>query len=211
MPIPLFNSVASWFLKKRIHQMELFMKYPNEVQQELLHGLLNSATKTEVGKANDFDSIKNYSDFKNRLPIVGYEDIVDQIERCREGEQISFGQHPSSGLPNLVEPPMLKANSSPSVTSHWKIVITRQEKTCFRFITTTMKMLKFWPENVCVWGGAVNCIKTQVLILEICRPSSLTTSLFGQNWAALPVKRYRSCQNGNPRWRPSSKKHWRKR
>ena len=48
MPIPLFNSVASWFLKKRIHQMELFMKYPNEVQQELLHGLLNSATKTEV-------------------------------------------------------------------------------------------------------------------------------------------------------------------
>ena len=37
MPIPLFNSVASWFLKKRIHQIELFMKYPNEVQQELLY------------------------------------------------------------------------------------------------------------------------------------------------------------------------------
>ena len=30
--------------------MELFMKYPNEVQEELLHSLLNSATKTEVGK-----------------------------------------------------------------------------------------------------------------------------------------------------------------
>ena len=90
MPIPLFNSVASWFLKKRIHQMELFMKYPNEVQQELLHGLLNSATKTEIGKSNDFDSIKNYNDFKNRLPIVSYEDIVDQIERCREGEQNIF-------------------------------------------------------------------------------------------------------------------------
>ncbi|OUW34573.1 MAG: hypothetical protein CBD39_03590 [Flavobacteriaceae bacterium TMED179] len=90
MPIPLFNSVASWFLKKRIHQMELFMKYPNEVQQELLHGLLNSATKTELGKSNDFDSIKNYNDFKNRLPIVSYEDIVDQIERCRKGEQNIF-------------------------------------------------------------------------------------------------------------------------
>ena len=106
MPIPLFNSVASWFLKKRIHQMELFMKYPNEVQQELLHGLLNSATKTEVGKANDFDSIKNYSDFKNRLPIVGYEDIVDQIERCRKGEQNIFWSTPikwfakSSGTTN---------------------------------------------------------------------------------------------------------------
>ncbi len=67
--------------------MELFMKYPNEVQQELLHDLLNSARKTEVGISNDFGSIEHYDDFKNRLPIVGYEDIVDQIERCRIGEQ----------------------------------------------------------------------------------------------------------------------------
>ena len=43
MPIPLVNSVASWFLKKRIHQIELFLKYPNEVQNELLLGLLNEA------------------------------------------------------------------------------------------------------------------------------------------------------------------------
>ena len=46
MPIPLFNSIASWFLKKRIHQIQLFMKYPNEVQQELLHKLLNISSKT---------------------------------------------------------------------------------------------------------------------------------------------------------------------
>ena len=59
--------------------MELFIKYPNEVQQELLYGLLNSASKTEVGIDNDFQSIKNYSDFKNRLPVVDYENIVDQL------------------------------------------------------------------------------------------------------------------------------------
>ena len=106
MPISLFNSIASWFLKKRIHQMELFMKYPNEVQQELLYGLLNSASKTEIGKANDFDSIKNYTDFKNRLPIVSYEDVFDQIERCRKGEQNIFWPTPikwfakSSGTTN---------------------------------------------------------------------------------------------------------------
>ena len=45
MPIPLFNSIASWILKKRIHQMELFMKYPNEVQIELLDNLLKNAFK----------------------------------------------------------------------------------------------------------------------------------------------------------------------
>lgn len=106
MPIPLFNSVASWFLKKRIHQIELFMKYPNEVQQELLHGLLSSSAKTELGKKHDFESIKNYNDFKNRLSVVEYEDIVDQIERCRKGEQNIFWNTPikwfakSSGTSN---------------------------------------------------------------------------------------------------------------
>ena len=41
MPIPFFNSIASWILKKRIHQIELFMKYPNEVQRELLSDLID--------------------------------------------------------------------------------------------------------------------------------------------------------------------------
>ena len=58
MPIPLFNSIASWILKKRIHQMELFMKYPNEVQGELLNNLLKTAGKTEIGKKYKFPIIK---------------------------------------------------------------------------------------------------------------------------------------------------------
>jgi len=54
MPIPIVNSIASWFLKKRFHQMELFLKYPNEVQLELLNVLLETAKNTELGKAYDF-------------------------------------------------------------------------------------------------------------------------------------------------------------
>jgi len=57
MPIPIVNSIASWFLKKRIHQMELFMKYPNEVQEELLFKLIQKAKGTELGKTYDFGSI----------------------------------------------------------------------------------------------------------------------------------------------------------
>ena len=45
MPFPLFNSIASWFLKKRIHQIELFLKYPVEVQQEVLMDLITFAKK----------------------------------------------------------------------------------------------------------------------------------------------------------------------
>ena len=60
MPIPLINSIASWLLKKRMHQIELFIKYPNEVQNDILLNLINSAKDTFIGKKYNFNSIKNY-------------------------------------------------------------------------------------------------------------------------------------------------------
>ena len=94
MPIPLVNSIASWFLKKRFHQIELFLKYPNEVQQELLMSLVETAKDTEIGKTYDFSSIKNYSTFASRVPISTYEDVQDQIERARKGEHNIFWPKP---------------------------------------------------------------------------------------------------------------------
>jgi hypothetical protein len=90
MPIPIVNSIASWFLKKRFHQIELFLKYPNEVQNELLFSLLKLAKDTEIGKQYDFASIKTYEDFNERVPIVNYETIQPLIERSRNGEQNIF-------------------------------------------------------------------------------------------------------------------------
>lgn len=90
MPIPLFNSIASWLLKKRYHQIELFLKYPGEVQEEVLHQLLEIAEDTELGKKYDFVSISNYETFRDRVPIVSYEEIEPMIERSRKGEQNIF-------------------------------------------------------------------------------------------------------------------------
>ena len=106
MPIPLVNSVASWFLKKRIHQIELFLKYPNEVQNELLMNLLNEAKNTEIGIKYNFSSIKSYSEFSARVPISSYESYHKLIERSRKGEQNIFWPKPikwfakSSGTTN---------------------------------------------------------------------------------------------------------------
>ncbi|WP_460219979.1 GH3 auxin-responsive promoter family protein [Psychroserpens sp. MEBiC05023] len=106
MPIPLVNSIASWFLKKRFHQIELFLKYPNEVQNELLFQLLSTAKDTEIGKQYDFSSITNYKTFCERIPISSYEDCQDMIERSRRGEQNIFWPTPirwfakSSGTTN---------------------------------------------------------------------------------------------------------------
>ena len=106
MPIPIFNSVASFFLKRRISQIELFKDYPIEVQQEVLRKLVVYSIDTEIGKKFEFKTIKHYNDFKERVPIVAYEDIYEDIERNRKGEQNIFWRTPikwfakSSGTTN---------------------------------------------------------------------------------------------------------------
>jgi len=106
MPIPIFNSVASFFLKRRISQIELFKDYPIEVQQEVLRKLVVYSIDTEIGKKFEFKTIRHYKDFKERVPIVTYEDIYEDIERNRKGEQNIFWRTPikwfakSSGTTN---------------------------------------------------------------------------------------------------------------
>lgn len=90
MPFPIVNSIISWFLKKRIHQIELFLKYPVDVQNEVLFKLLQTAKKTEIGIQYDFSSIKSYEDFVKQVPIQKYESVEPLIERCRRGEQNVF-------------------------------------------------------------------------------------------------------------------------
>ncbi|MCG2459912.1 GH3 auxin-responsive promoter family protein [Flavobacteriaceae bacterium F89] len=90
MPIPIINSVASWLLRKRYHQIELFLKYPEEVQQEVLRQLMDIASETEIGRKYDFESIENYKSFAERIPLVSYEEIEPMIERTRRGEQNLF-------------------------------------------------------------------------------------------------------------------------
>jgi len=106
MPIPVINSFASWVLKQRIHQIELFLKYPNEVQEELLMNLIRAAENTVVGKKYDYDSINSYATFAERIPVSTYEELQPLIERTRKGEQNVFWETPikwfakSSGTTN---------------------------------------------------------------------------------------------------------------
>ena len=70
--------------------MELFLKYPDEVQSELLRKLLHKAQNTEIGKKYDFTSIRDYEVFRSRLPVQTYEDMESDIERSRKGENNIF-------------------------------------------------------------------------------------------------------------------------
>jgi len=86
--------------------MELFLKYPIDVQKELLFKLLYKAQYTEVGIKLDFLAIKSYKEFTKKVPIQQYESIEPMIERARKGEQNIFWPTPikwfakSSGTTN---------------------------------------------------------------------------------------------------------------
>jgi hypothetical protein len=83
----LINSVFTWFIKKRIHQIELFMKYPNEVQEEWFEQLVAGAENTEWGRKYHYKSIENLNQFKERVPIQNYDTLKPYIERMLTGEQ----------------------------------------------------------------------------------------------------------------------------
>ncbi|MFU1857629.1 GH3 auxin-responsive promoter family protein [Sphingobacterium sp. NGMCC 1.201703] len=83
----LLNSIFTWFMKKRIHQIELFMKYPHDVQEEWFQSLISTAEATEWGKKYDYTSILTPEIFKERVPIQDYEDIKGYVDRMIKGEQ----------------------------------------------------------------------------------------------------------------------------
>lgn len=82
----LFNSVISWFIRKRIHQIELFMKYPHEVQEEWFESLLYTARDTEWGLKYDYRSIDSFEEYRKRVPISDYNALKPYIDRLRKGE-----------------------------------------------------------------------------------------------------------------------------
>ena len=90
MVFSFLNTVMSWFLKKRIHQIDLFKKYPIEVQNENLLSIIKSAKNTEFGKNYEFSTIDNYQTFASRVPLTNYEEFSSKIKRTINGEQNIF-------------------------------------------------------------------------------------------------------------------------
>ena len=111
------NSILKWIMKKRMHQIELFMKYPNEVQEEWLFDLLETAQATEWGKTYDYESISSVATFKERVPIQTYDTLKPYIERMLQGE------------PNILWPSPIKwfAKSSGTTADRSKFIPVSQE------------------------------------------------------------------------------------
>lgn len=63
------------------------MKYPHEVQDEVLKKLIAAGRYTQFGQKYSFEDLVNYEDFKKRVPVHTYEQLYPYIERLLHGEQ----------------------------------------------------------------------------------------------------------------------------
>ena len=111
------NSFLNWIIKKRMHQIELFMKYPDEVQEEWFGELIHSAIGTEWGKKYDYRSIESVEQYRERVPIQNYDTLKPYIERMLKGEQ------------NILWPTEIKwfAKSSGTTSDRSKFIPVTQE------------------------------------------------------------------------------------
>jgi hypothetical protein len=82
-----FNSIFAWIIKKRIHQIDLFRKYPLDVQREWMEKLTQLAQETAWGKQYAYNEIRTYEQFRTRVPLQEYSDIEPFVNRLMKGEQ----------------------------------------------------------------------------------------------------------------------------
>ena len=78
------NSV---YFAPRFHRIERYINHATEIQEQVLKRLITKAANTEWGKKFDYASIKDYTQFCQRVPIQTYEEVKQWVERVRQGEQ----------------------------------------------------------------------------------------------------------------------------
>jgi hypothetical protein len=84
--MPLITSIVNWLNFKRVTQIDLIRKFPEQVQQECFTQLIDRAVNTKWGKEHNFISIQDITDFQKNVQIQTYEDVKPYIDRIREGE-----------------------------------------------------------------------------------------------------------------------------
>lgn len=83
----LLSPVISKLARLRHWRIENWTNYPVSAQREVLQDLVSSAQYTAFGKKYNFSNLFTIKEFKNRVPIHEYPDMLPYIERMMAGEQ----------------------------------------------------------------------------------------------------------------------------
>ena len=73
--MPVINSIVNWLNIKRIYNIDLFMKYPFNVQNETFTKLVSFASETEWGLKYGYHEDMSIEEFQKNVPVQSYEDV----------------------------------------------------------------------------------------------------------------------------------------
>ena len=81
------TSAGKFILGRRLSTIDHFSKNPLKFQHQILKYLLLKAKRTEYGKRYFFNEIETYDDFKNKIPVVNYEEFFPEIKKVLLGDE----------------------------------------------------------------------------------------------------------------------------
>lgn len=81
------SSIYTRLNARRLNEMDYFRAHPEEVQEKQLARLLEKAADTEFGSSHGYAGIKTAAEYRKRVPLQKYEDIIPYIERLQKGEK----------------------------------------------------------------------------------------------------------------------------
>lgn len=80
------SAIAKYYAAFLIKRREKWTSRPVETQKNVLENLIQRASETAFGRDHNFSEIKDYESFKERVPVVDYEELRPYIERIVGGE-----------------------------------------------------------------------------------------------------------------------------
>ncbi|MGV4333105.1 GH3 auxin-responsive promoter family protein [Ornithobacterium rhinotracheale] len=83
--VTIVNKIASFVVNSYVNKVEEIRTQPIEAQQRVFKYLIERGKRTQYGQKFDFKNIKTYEDFKEKVPVLIYEELEPEIERARRG------------------------------------------------------------------------------------------------------------------------------
>ena len=83
----IINRIAKTFFGSNQKNIEKMMLQPLDCQQQWFDYLIKTAVNTEWGKKYDYQSVKQYDTFNQRVPVSDYNALYPYIERMIMGEK----------------------------------------------------------------------------------------------------------------------------
>src|SRR5688572_1788143 len=79
------SAVIKPYAKRMAKKVREWSRRPFEMQDKIFAQLIEQGKKTLFGKDHQFEQIRSYEDFKNKVPVKDYEGIRDYVEKIKKG------------------------------------------------------------------------------------------------------------------------------